>query len=187
MNTETRTPDATDNAELQAKAQLESIREMLAAVAVDYDRLEELREERDSLEADCKDADAAGGDEIEEAAAALASWKDDSAAELTELEAAAGDCTSEDDARERIQEDPLSVQLRSGWYSPGETPEPEEFEILLCTGGPAVRILGELGEHNEPSRARLQYQDWGTPWTDYWEPGIGDVLLEYAQHFYYGE
>jgi hypothetical protein len=175
MTTDTRTPDATDNAELQAKAQLESIREMLAAVAVDYDRLEELRDARDNSADD--------GLTVEQ----WAEGSPDDAAELAELEAAAGDCTDEDDARQRIQEDPLSVQIRSGWYSPGETPEPEEFEILLCTGGPAVRILGELGTYNGPSRARLQYQDWGTPWTEYFEPGINDTLVEYALHFYFGD
>ena len=40
-----------------------------------------------------------------------------------------------DDARLAIEEDPLSVQVRSGWHSPGEKAESEEFEILLCTGG----------------------------------------------------
>lgn len=165
--------DATDNAELQAKAQLESIREMLAAVAVDYDRLEELREEK------------ADGDDTR--AVNWAKENLEAAAELAELEAAAGDCTDEDDARERIQEDPLSVQIRSGWYSSGETPEPEEFEILLCTGGPAVRILGELDQYGQPSRAWLEYQDWGTPWTLYHEQGAGDTLVEYAQQFYFGE
>jgi hypothetical protein len=143
-------------------AALASIRDMLAAVAVDYDRLEELRET----------------DEPDE----------DEARELAELEEAAGDCADEDEARERIQEDPLSVQVRSGWYSPGEADQkPEEFELLLSTGGPAVRILGELDEYGEPSRAWLEVQDWGTPWTHYFEPGVDDMLLEYAGHFYFGE
>jgi len=143
-------------------AALSSIRDMLAAVAVDYDRLEELRE--------------------------LDEPDEDEARELSELEEAAGDCADEDEARERIQEDPLSVQVRSGWYSPGEIDnKPEEFEILLSTGGPAVRILGELDEYGHPSRAWLEVQDWGTPWTHYFEPGAGDVLLEYAGHFYFGE
>jgi hypothetical protein len=65
--------------------------------------------------------------------------------------------------------------------------KPSEFEILLCTGGPAVRILGDLGEHGQPTRAYMQYQDWGTPWTDHCESGAGDTLLKYAAHFFYGE
>jgi hypothetical protein len=51
----------------------------------------------------------------------------------------------EDAAREAIQEDPLSFQVRSGWYQPGsEDNEPEEFELLLSTGGPATRIIGDI-------------------------------------------
>lgn len=162
-----------NTSENQAAAQLSSIREMLAAVAVDYDRLEELR-------AELADAAADGG------TAACAAENE----ELAALEAAAGGCTDGDDARARIQEDPLSVQVRSGWYSPGangDDTKPEEFEILLCTGGPAVRVRGDLDEHGEPTRAYLQHQDWGTPWIDYWEAGAGDTLLEYSIHFYFGE
>jgi hypothetical protein len=101
-----------------------------------------------------------------------------------------------DEARERIQEDALSVQVRSGWYDPGTMDvKPEEFEILLCTGGPAVRIIGSLSEHGEPEDARLECQDWFQPWTDYMPSGIDgaiargwrDVLLAYARCFYFGE
>ena len=92
-------------------------------------------------------------------------------------------------ARERIQEDPLSVQVRCPWQSVGEeNVKPDQYNILLCTGGPAVRIIGTLTEYLEPDSARIQYQDWGTPWTDY--PLTSEqeaVVLEYAQHFYYGE
>ncbi len=54
------------------------------------------------------------------------------------------------------------------------------------TGGPATRIIGELNEHGEPTRARLQVQDWGTPWTDY-RGGDQETLLTYARCFYFGE
>ena len=37
------------------------------------------------------------------------------------------------------QETALSVDVRSGWGTPGKL-EPEEFQILLSTGGPALRI-----------------------------------------------
>lgn len=98
------------------------------------------------------------------------------------------DQQAQDEARETIESDPLSVQVRSGWYSPGETPEAEEFSILLCTGGPAVRIIGELDEHNEPYKARLEYQDWGTPWTFYFIEKESDkeALLTYCRQFYFG-
>lgn len=93
---------------------------------------------------------------------------------------------SEDDARQAIQEDALSVEVSSGWYTPGSDHEPEEFNILLCTGGPACRIRGELGQWKEPDRAWLEYQDWGTPWTEYFDADQ-DTLLAYAREFYFGE
>lgn len=94
-------------------------------------------------------------------------------------------------AREEIQSDPLSVQVRGGWHNPGdpEAAKPEEFKILLCTGGPAVRIIGELDGYGEPESARLQHQDWFTPWTD--ADGLPDdseeTLLAYCREFYFGE
>lgn len=150
-----------NHAEEQAAAQYSSIVDMLAAVECDYDRLEELR---DTDPEDLTDEDRE---------------------ELEELEAAAGDCTDEEDARQRIQEDPLSVEVRSDWASPGEELTPGEFQILLCTGGPAVRIMGELNR-GEPVRAWLEYQDWGTPWTQYFGAS-SDTLCQYASHFFFGE
>jgi hypothetical protein len=64
-----------------------------------------------------------------------------------------------------IQDSPLSVTVRNGWREIGGESEPEEFQILLSTGGPALRIYGTLGAHCEPEQPELQYQDWGTPWT----------------------
>jgi hypothetical protein len=92
----------------------------------------------------------------------------------------------EEEARQRIYEDPLSVQVRSGWHSPGAPPEaPEEYEILLGTGGPATRIVGKLDEHGQPVTAHLQCQDWFKPWTEY--QCDEDVLLRYASCFYFWE
>lgn len=59
------------------------------------------------------------------------------------------DATEEDhEAAERaIHEDALSVEVRSGWYVPGARDadtKPAEYRILLCTGGPAVQIVGGL-------------------------------------------
>jgi hypothetical protein len=106
---------------------------------------------------------------------------------ITAYRQAEGD--AQDAALQRIQEDPLSVQVRCPWQSVGEEcVKPDQYNILLCPGGPAVRIIGTLSEYLEPDSARIQYQDWGTPWTDY--PLISEqiaVVLEYAQHFYYGE
>ena len=94
----------------------------------------------------------------------------------------------EDKARESIQEDPLSIQVRSGWANSAEEMEAEEFEILLCTGGPACRIIGDL-DRGQPHSPRLQYQDWGTPWTEYFdfEDDEREKLLTFCEQFYFGE
>lgn len=127
----------TDRAEGQAKAQLESIREMVAAL---------------------EKADASGTEE------------------------------ERDEARQTIQEDALSVEVRSDWHQPGNDSDDGEYRILLCTGGPAVRIIGELGAYSEPDTAEIQYQDWFTPWETLDLPdGAEDDLLTYARTFYFGE
>jgi hypothetical protein len=180
------TIETQNHAEEQAAAQYSSIVQMLAAVECDYDRLTELKDEREELTEAVKDAEDDEDDEEREAAElALHRWEVDNADELAALEDAAGDCEDEDDARQRISEDPLSVEVRSDWTSPGETLEAAEFCILLCTGGPAVRIVGELNR-GEPCRAWLEYQDWGTPWTQYFGASSA-TLCQYAAHFLFGE
>jgi hypothetical protein len=96
-----------------------------------------------------------------------------------------------EDKLNAIYEDPLTVLVRSDWYAPGaEIGKPEEFEILLCTGGPAVRLIGTLDQHGQPETVTMQVQDWFQPWTDF-QPDTGNdgdgVLLAYARCFWFGE
>ena len=79
------------------------------------------------------------------------------------------DYNQQDELRESILNSALSVEFRSGWYSSPESItdlRPEEFKILLTWGGPALRITGELDDYG-PVNPKLQYQDWGTLWTDF--------------------
>jgi hypothetical protein len=104
------------------------------------------------------------------------------------VEALENDDETREEAEQAIHEDALSVEVRGGWRIPGSPSEDDEYSILLCTGGPAVRIVGELDEHKQPTSARLECQDWFTPWTP-----IGltfaeeDILRRYAGCFYFGE
>lgn len=92
-----------------------------------------------------------------------------------------------DSVRQSIEENALSVEVRSGWVSPGSTEmKAEEFNILLCTGGPAVRIRGELDQYGEPDRAWLEMQDWFVPWSQVFDIEQ-DTLLDYCRVFYFGE
>jgi hypothetical protein len=93
-----------------------------------------------------------------------------------------------DDVRQRIEEMPLSVQVRGPWHTPGDDQglDDAEYEILLSTGGPALRIRGEL-DRGSPTSARLQFQDWGTPWTYYpLSNGDAENLIAFASMFYFG-
>lgn len=131
----------------------ESIADMVAALECDYDRLEELREERNEHDDD-------QGEYTQLGKWAIACPGD--AEELAELEKAAGDCESREDAEQRIQEDPLSIELTGTWGLGDDTPVADRALILLGTGGPATRIVCELSDHAEPHRAWLEAQDWGT-------------------------
>ena len=168
----------------QAKAQLESIVEMVRALdreAAAEDYAATLgREKCLGLLADYEDKP----DDIDELRELVANGLGRDTLDDDDFE------FDEDEARERIQEDPLEVSVRSGWYPIGsDETAPEEFKILLCTGGPAVRIVGELDAFMQPFAARLQYQDWFTPWEDYHIDNEEDekALLTYCQQFYFGD
>jgi len=139
MKTTTRKPDATDNSELQARAQLSSIVEMIEALN-------------------------------------HATKNDDDTALET--------------ARDAIQCDPLSVEVHTDWRTlDAEDTKPTHYRLLLCTGGPACQIIGELDQWMQPATAEIEHQDWGTPWTRLYSLSDeeNDALLAYAREFYFGE
>ena len=96
----------------------------------------------------------------------------------------------EDGMREVMEQDALSVEVRSDWHTPGGAPEPPSaYRILLCTGGPAVQLTGDLTNYREPEDVTVQYQDWFTPWTDYMGTTEEQdaALLRYACMYWFGE
>lgn len=153
-----------DTAERQAELQLESVCEMVDRLRHARECEDETCEEHDHGYEDCPE----NGEECSN----VAEYHD------------------EDKAREAITQDALDVQVRSGWESLNQIGEdglePQSFAILLCTGGPAVRIVGKL-EGGYPVRAQIEYQDWYTPWKRL--GGLTkeqeDALLTYANEFYY--
>lgn len=114
-------------------------------------------------------------------------------AQLRSLREMVSEARSDDDEErergiERIMEDPLSVEVRSGWVSPGTEMEATEFCILLCSGGPAVRIVGTLGPYSEPDTARVEYQDWFQPWAVLALTNENEqYVLAYASLFCFGD
>ena len=157
-----------NRAKEQAKAQLESIVEMVK-------RLEHVGE-CDGEDCDLTDKEIYAGINLH--------YKEGDIATEEDRE----EYHNKDNARQAINEDPLSVQVRSGWANSPGGMEAEEYKILLCTGGPAVRITGQL-DRGEPDTAKIEYQDWFTPWEHYYKttPKEDEALLTYARQFYFGE
>lgn len=171
----------TKHSEQQAQAQFESIREMVRAMDKEMateDYAKELSREKciellTGASIQCYDSES---DEVLREAVAVNIA--DGTIEPDDFE------FDEDEARERIMEDPLSLEVRSDWTALGEKLTASEFCILLCTGGPAVRIVGELSQHGEPESCRIQHQDWGTPWTEHFlNSDQREIVLTYCRQF----
>ena len=89
--------------------------------------------------------------------------------------------------------DRLEVHGTAAWMTvleeinqyPLEVKKTQGYELLLGTGGPATRIVGQINEYGEPVTAELQGQDWGTQW-ERTEGQDEKTLLQFAQHFYFG-
>jgi hypothetical protein len=93
---------------------------------------------------------------------------------------------------DRVLELPLSVQVRSGWFSPwDDIAKPDdlaECRILLATGGPAVQVWAELDGYGEPAAVELQVQDWFRPWASVAISGKESEALEwFVRQFNLGE
>jgi len=105
-----------------------------------------------------------------------------------------GDQQAIDKAQDLIRFNPLSVRVRTAWEDPNlfQKPnidvQPTEYKILLCTGGPAVRIRGDLNEYGEPKNTYLEHNDWFDGWAQIpLTKEQREAVIEYARHFYYGE
>ena len=90
--------------------------------------------------------------------------------------------------KESILNSALSVEFRSGWTSNPNNIELEEFKILLTWGGPALRVIGDLNQYKEPENIKMQFQDWGTCWTDFQiTENQQEALNWFCSCFYFGE
>lgn len=190
--------DARDNALSHA----EEINRLMTALEADYSQIEELKDHIQDMRDELSDVqeeldeviqtiDAEAEDEekelqlneycrLNEQAADLTHNIHSTKDELAKLQAKVGDFSDSDEVATELHNYPLSVDVRSGWTSIGETLEASEYAILLTTGGPAARIRGELDEYGTPTSAWMEACGWGTPWTDVYTD-YDDALLEFAQ------
>jgi len=92
-----------------------------------------------------------------------------------------------DQARERIQEDALDVQVREDWHNPGDLhATPSEFFILLLHGWPG-------GSHHGRNRRRLaafarmdRVSGLGHALDEYHGAHDTEALLTYCNCFFFG-
>ncbi len=130
-------------------------------------------------------------DPNEHAIANARAWMESIREQVAKMSAAddAEDYDAAEEVRSEIMESPLSVQVRTGWFSPGQQADAcaEEFEVLLTTGGPALRLVGDL-DRDTASNARLEWQEWGTPWTEYRTTEEDDEAIStWLACMYFGE
>lgn len=109
--------------------------------------------------------------------------------EMESVEVDGEEYADADELTQRVMESALSVDVRSGWTPASDVPlQAEEFQILLSTGGPAMRIIGDINRGSADG-AKMEFQDWGTPWTLFCgEDEDYDAALDwFVSCFYFGE
>lgn len=101
---------------------------------------------------------------------------------IREFYAAWETAEDEEDLLQQMREYPAGYAVRSGWSAIGEALDPSEYCLTISGGGPSVRITGSFDLSGDASTARLEHQDWGTPWSEL--PLVADdeqTLLWFAQ------
>jgi len=100
--------------------------------------------------------------------------------------------TDLDEVCGRVTERALLVEVRSDWqlWPPAVSCTLTDYRITLTVGGPALRLEGELSAWCDrmtgaPKTAKIQWMDWGVPWSDYGpETDLNDALLWFASLFF---
>jgi hypothetical protein len=94
-----------------------------------------------------------------------------------------------DELQDELRALALSQEVRSDWRClsiAGET-EPDEWRLVLCTGGPHVEVRGEFNNYGDPETASLWAADWGQSLAEVpISQSSADLLLWFGQTFYWG-
>lgn len=135
------------------------IHALITASQVDFDRIEELVDERAAWLEENPGRFLEPNDPRDGGRWYLAN--PDEAEELDELRLQAGKFTSQEDALEQIREMPLSVLVRSTWQELGQVLTQAEYRITLTAGGPSCWLQGDIdADGTLGNTVRVRYSDW---------------------------
>lgn len=146
------------HARQEAISCVETITSLVAACIADFDRIDELKEERD--------------DWLEENPGSFLHLNDprnggrwamacpDEADELAELLEQVGSYESREEVERELREMPLCIEVRSGWVERGRDMEAEEYRIVLSCGGPHCELRGDLDNGSAHGPVRVLYSGW---------------------------
>lgn len=128
----------------------QSLADLATLYTLDWDRLQDLLDKATGELSEGADDQLTPGERVE----------------LETLREQAGDCRSQEDANERVDEYPLDFSFAVDSCNPQDWPpkRPDRLIILVTTGGPAARIVIELGESGGYGNWWLEVADWGTGW-----------------------
>ena len=135
------------------------IHALITASQVDFDRIEELVDERAAWLEENPGRFLEPNDPRDGGRWYLAN--PDEAEELDELRLQAGEFKSQEAALEQIREMPLSVLVRSTWQELGQALTQAEYRITLSAGGPNCWLQGDIdADGTLGNTVRVRYSDW---------------------------
>lgn len=145
------------HARQEAISCVETIASLVEACTADFDRIDELKEER--------------AEWLEENPGSFLHLNDprnggrwamacpDEADELAELLEQVGSYESREEVERELREMPLCIEVRSGWSHPTGDLTPAEYKIVLSCGGPHCELRGDLDNGSAHGPVRVLYWD----------------------------
>lgn len=134
-----------------------TITSLVEACTADFDRLEELRDERATWLEENPGNFLHLNDPRNGGRWAMAC--PDEADELAELLEQVGSYESQEEVEKELREMPLEVAVRSGWGHPTGDLTPAEYKIVLSHGGPHCELRGDLDNGSAHGPVRVLYWD----------------------------
>lgn len=135
-----------------------TITSLVAACTADFDRIDEIKDERDEWLESNPGSFLHLNDPRNGGRWAMAC--PDEADELAELLEQVGSYESREEVEREMREMPLCIEVRSGWSHPTGDLTPAEYKIVLSSGGPHCELRGDLDNGSAHGPVRVLYSGW---------------------------